>query len=93
MAESEFQEGNDDDGKTRENFKKSTEELLEKMENLTVWATQIVYDCIAIRTNPDLTNTMQHLEDAFLRCKEQLEKKGQEVLMESRGEGQKKGIN
>uniref|UniRef100_A0A8C3ETF5 Synaptonemal complex central element protein 3 n=1 Tax=Corvus moneduloides TaxID=1196302 RepID=A0A8C3ETF5_CORMO len=78
MAESEFQQGNNDDGKTRENFKKSTEELLEKMENLTVWATQIVYDCTAIRTNPALTTTMQHLEDAFLRCKEHMEKKRQE---------------
>ncbi|NXB57917.1 SYCE3 protein, partial [Struthidea cinerea] len=83
MVESEFQEGNyDDRGKMRENLKKDMEELLEKMENLTVRATQMVYDCIAIRTNPDLTNAMQHLEDAFLRCKDQMEKKGQEMLME-----------
>ncbi|NWT81807.1 SYCE3 protein, partial [Lanius ludovicianus] len=64
------------------NLRKDMEELLEKMENLTVRATRMVYDSIAIRTNPDLTSTMQHLEDAFLRCKEQIEKKGQEVLME-----------
>ncbi|NXE02360.1 SYCE3 protein, partial [Chaetorhynchus papuensis] len=83
MAESEFREANyDDRGKRRGNLKKDMEELLEKMENLTVRAACVVYDCTAIWTNPDLTNAMQHLEDAFLRCKEQMEKKGQEVLME-----------
>ncbi|NWW18404.1 SYCE3 protein, partial [Falcunculus frontatus] len=83
MAESEFQEGNyDDRGKIDKNLKKDMEELLEKMEKLTVHATQMLYDCMAIWTNPDLTNAMQHLEDAFLRCKEQVEKKSQEVLME-----------
>ncbi|NWU31650.1 SYCE3 protein, partial [Dyaphorophyia castanea] len=83
ISESEFQEGNNDDRrKTKENFKKGMEELLEKMEKLTVHATWIVYDCIAIRTNPDLTNAMQHLEVVFLRCKEEMEKQRQKVLME-----------
>ncbi|NWI77073.1 SYCE3 protein, partial [Dryoscopus gambensis] len=83
MAESEFQEGNyDDRRKMDENLKKDMEELLEKMEELTVRATWIVYDCIAMRTNPDLTNAMQHLEVTFLRCKEEMEKKRPEVLME-----------
>ncbi|NWV93981.1 SYCE3 protein, partial [Machaerirhynchus nigripectus] len=83
MAESEFQEGNcDDRRKMEKNLNRAMEELLEKMEKLTVRAAWMVYDCIAIRTNPDLTNAMQHLEDAFLRCKEQIEKKWREVLME-----------
>ncbi|NXB29507.1 SYCE3 protein, partial [Eulacestoma nigropectus] len=83
MAESEFQEGNyDDRGKMEANLKKDMEELLEKMEKLTVRATWMLYDCIAIWTNPDLTDAMQHLEDAFLRCKEQMEKKQQEVPVE-----------
>ncbi|NXJ20740.1 SYCE3 protein, partial [Dicrurus megarhynchus] len=83
MAESEFQEGNyDDKGNTSENFIKDMQELLEKMENLTVRATLLVYKCIATYTNPHLTNATQHLEGAFLRCKEHMEKKGQEVLME-----------
>ncbi|NXB22413.1 SYCE3 protein, partial [Rhagologus leucostigma] len=80
--ESEFQEGNNDRRKIEENLKKDMEELLEKMEKLTVRAAWMVYDCIAIRTNPDLPNAMQHLEVAFLRCKEEMEKKRQEVLME-----------
>ncbi|NXE36667.1 SYCE3 protein, partial [Ptilorrhoa leucosticta] len=83
MAESEFQEGNcDDRRKMRENLKKDMEEILEKMEKLTVHATWMVYDYTAIQINPDLTNAMQHLEDVFLRCKEQIEKKWQEVPME-----------
>ncbi|NWW62128.1 SYCE3 protein, partial [Ifrita kowaldi] len=81
MAESECQEGNyDDRRKTRENFTKDMEEVLEKMENLTVYVTQMVYNYIAIHTNPDVTNAMQLLEDVFLRCKEQVEKKRQEVM-------------
>ncbi|NXM50547.1 SYCE3 protein, partial [Gymnorhina tibicen] len=83
MAESEFQEGNyDDRRKVAENLKKEMEELVENMEQLTVHATWMVYDCTTIRTNPDLTNAMQHLKVAFLSCKEKMEKKQQEVLVE-----------
>ncbi|NXI16440.1 SYCE3 protein, partial [Irena cyanogastra] len=83
MAESESQEGNcDNRGKNVENFKTDMEELMEKMEELTVRAAWMAYDCVAIQTNPDLPNAMQHLEDVFLMCKEQMEKKWQEVLME-----------
>ncbi|XP_064276686.1 synaptonemal complex central element protein 3 isoform X2 [Passer domesticus] len=84
MAESESQEGNYyNRGKMVENFKTDMEELLEEMEKLTVRATWMAYDCVAIQTNPDLSNAMQHLEDVFLMCKEQMEKKWQEVLLES----------
>ncbi|NXC98777.1 SYCE3 protein, partial [Certhia brachydactyla] len=83
MAESESQEGNyDDRGKKAENFKMGMEELLEKMEELAVHVTWMTFDNIAIQTNPDLLCVMQHLEDAYLLCKEQMEKKWQEVLME-----------
>lgn len=50
----------------------------------------MAYDMVVIRTNPDLANCMRRLEDAFLSCKEEMEKKWQEVLMESKGEEQKK---
>ncbi|NXB00505.1 SYCE3 protein, partial [Cnemophilus loriae] len=83
MAESESQKGNcDKRRKMVENFKMDMEELLEEMEKLTVRAAWLAYDCTAIRTNPDLPNAMQRLEDVFLICKKQIEKKGQEVLME-----------
>ncbi|NWZ62189.1 SYCE3 protein, partial [Acrocephalus arundinaceus] len=83
MAESESQEGNyDNRGNKVQNFKMDMEELLEEMEKLTVQAAWMAYDCVHIQTNPDLHNAMQHLEDVFLMCKEQVEKKWQEVLVE-----------
>uniref|UniRef100_A0A8C5X2R8 Synaptonemal complex central element protein 3 n=1 Tax=Malurus cyaneus samueli TaxID=2593467 RepID=A0A8C5X2R8_9PASS len=90
MAESESQERNYDNMERMMEDSRDLEELLDQMEKNTVQATWMTYNLVAIRTNPDLTNAMMHLEDAFLRCKEQVEKKWQETLMESRGEGQKK---
>ncbi|XP_074907726.1 synaptonemal complex central element protein 3 [Buteo buteo] len=85
MAESEPQEGNYDNMvKMVEDPKRDLEKLLEEMEKLTVQATWMAYDMVVIRTNPDLANSMRRLEDAFLSCKEEMEKKWQEVLMESK---------
>ncbi|NXY05834.1 SYCE3 protein, partial [Pteruthius melanotis] len=82
-AESEFQEGNyDDRRKMKDNSKKDLEELVEKMEELTVHTTWMMYNFIAIRTNPNLTNSIQRLEDTFLRCKKTMEKKCQKVPRE-----------
>lgn len=50
----------------------------------------MAYDMVVMRTDPDLANSMRRLEDAFLSCKENVEKKWQEVLSESKGEEQKK---
>ncbi|KAM6314451.1 synaptonemal complex central element protein 3 [Podargus strigoides] len=91
MAESEPQEGNYDDMvKMVEDLNRDLEKLLEEMEKLTVQATWMAYDMVVIRTNPDLANSMRRLEDAFLSCKEEMEKKWQEMLSESNGEEQKK---
>ncbi|XP_054243014.1 synaptonemal complex central element protein 3 [Indicator indicator] len=86
MTESELQEGNSDNMvKIMENLNRDLEKLLEEIENLTVQATWMAYDMVVIRTNPDLASSMRCLEDAFLRCKEEVEKKYQEVLNESKG--------
>ncbi|XP_029896424.1 synaptonemal complex central element protein 3 isoform X2 [Aquila chrysaetos chrysaetos] len=91
MAESEPREGNYDNMvKMVEDPNRDLEKLLEEMEKLTVQATWMAYDMVVIRTNPDLANSMRRLEDAFLSCKEEMEKKWQEVLMESKGEEEKK---
>ncbi|KFP95811.1 Synaptonemal complex central element protein 3, partial [Leptosomus discolor] len=83
MAESEPQEGNYDNMvKMVEDVNRDLENLLEEMEKLTVQATWLAYDMVVIRTNPDLANSMRRLEDAFLSCKEEVEKKWQEVLSE-----------
>ncbi|XP_010160923.1 synaptonemal complex central element protein 3 [Antrostomus carolinensis] len=90
MAESEPQEENDDNMvKMVEDLNSDLEKLLEEMEKLTVQATWMVYDMVVIRTNPDLANSMRRLEDAFLSCKEEIEKKWQDVLVESKDEEQK----
>uniref|UniRef100_A0A8C4UVK6 Synaptonemal complex central element protein 3 n=1 Tax=Falco tinnunculus TaxID=100819 RepID=A0A8C4UVK6_FALTI len=90
MAESEPQEGNYENlVKAVEDLKGDLEKLMEEMEKLTVQATWTAYDMVVIRTNPDLANSMKRLEDAFLSCKEEIEKKWQEVLIESKGEEQK----
>ncbi|KFR09745.1 Synaptonemal complex central element protein 3, partial [Opisthocomus hoazin] len=83
MAESEPQEGNYDDMvKMVQDLNEDLEKLLEEMEKLTVQAAWMAYDMVVIRTNPDLANSMRRLEDAFLSCKEEMEKKWQEALSE-----------
>ncbi|NWT44815.1 SYCE3 protein, partial [Rissa tridactyla] len=83
MAESEPQEGNYDNMvKMVEDLNRDLENLLEEMEKLTVQATWMAYDMVVIRTNPDLATSMRRLEDAFLSCKEEVEKKWQDVLSE-----------
>ncbi|NXJ04175.1 SYCE3 protein, partial [Odontophorus gujanensis] len=83
MARQESQERNYDDMlKMVEDLNRDLEKLLEEMEKLTVQATCMAYDMVVMRTNPDLTNSMRRLEDAFLKCKKEMEKKWQEVLRE-----------
>ncbi|NXY45801.1 SYCE3 protein, partial [Ceuthmochares aereus] len=83
MAESEPQKENYDNmTKMVEDLNRDLEKLLEEMEKLTVQAAWMAYDMVVLRTNPDLANSMRHLEDAFLNCKEEIEKKWQEVLTE-----------
>uniref|UniRef100_A0A670JXN6 Synaptonemal complex central element protein 3 n=1 Tax=Podarcis muralis TaxID=64176 RepID=A0A670JXN6_PODMU len=52
---------------------------------LTVRATWMAYDMVVMRANPDLANSMRRLEDAFLTCKEEMEKNWQEMLKETKG--------
>ncbi|KFQ27823.1 Synaptonemal complex central element protein 3, partial [Mesitornis unicolor] len=80
MAEKEPQEGNYDNMvKMMEDLNRDLEKLLEEMEKLTVQAAWMAYEMVVIRTNPDLANSMSHLEEAFLSCKEEMDKKWQEV--------------
>ncbi|NWS98790.1 SYCE3 protein, partial [Mionectes macconnelli] len=81
MAEAEPQEENCEKSiKKMEKCKRDLEKLLEEMEKITVRATWMTYNIVTIHTNPDLANSMKRLEDAFLRCEEQMRKKWQEVL-------------
>ncbi|NXH14251.1 SYCE3 protein, partial [Bucco capensis] len=83
MAEPEPQEESYDNMvKMVKDHNRDLEKLLEEVEKLTVQATWMAYDMVVIRTDPDLANSMRRLEDALLSCKEELEKKWQEVLKE-----------
>ncbi|XP_027760647.1 synaptonemal complex central element protein 3 [Empidonax traillii] len=87
MAESKPQEENCENSiKKMEKWNRDLEKLLEEMEKITVRAAWMTYNIVTIHTNPDLANSMRRLQDAFLRCKEQLGKRWQETLKESKGE-------
>ncbi|KAF6121997.1 synaptonemal complex central element protein 3 [Phyllostomus discolor] len=63
---------------------KDLEKVLEEMEKISVQATWMAYDMVVIRTNPTLAEAMRRLEDAFLNCKEEMEKNWQELLSETK---------
>ncbi|KAK9407838.1 synaptonemal complex central element protein 3 [Crotalus adamanteus] len=71
--------------KMLEDLNRDLEKLLEDMEKLSVQATWMAYDMVVMRANPDLANSMRRLEDAFLTCKEEMEKNWQEMLKETKG--------
>uniref|UniRef100_A0A2I3GDX3 Synaptonemal complex central element protein 3 n=1 Tax=Nomascus leucogenys TaxID=61853 RepID=A0A2I3GDX3_NOMLE len=56
---------------------------LESIEK-NVWATWMAYDMVVMRTNPTLAESMRRLEDAFVTCKEEMEKNWQELLHETK---------
>lgn len=44
----------------------------------------MAYDMVVMRTDPTLAESMRRLEDAFLNCKEEMEKNWQELLTETK---------
>ncbi|XP_077202465.1 synaptonemal complex central element protein 3 [Paroedura picta] len=75
--------------KKLEDLNKDLEKLLEDIEKLSVQATWMAYDMVVMRSNPDLASSMRRLEDAFLTCKEEMERNWQEMLKETKGVEQK----
>lgn len=53
------------------------------LSGVAVQATWMAYDMVVMRTNPTLAEAMRRLEDAFLNCKEEMEKNWQELLRET----------
>ncbi|XP_036862569.1 synaptonemal complex central element protein 3 [Manis javanica] len=70
--------------KTLSDLNKDLEKLLEEMEKVSVQATWMAYDMVVMRTNPTLAESVRRLEDAFLNCKEEMEKNWQELLRETK---------
>ncbi|XP_032914252.1 synaptonemal complex central element protein 3 [Catharus ustulatus] len=75
MTEPESQEGNCANRREdAEKFKMDMKKCVQEMERLTVRMGLTVYDCVTIQTNPELPKAVQHLENVFLMCKEQIQK-------------------
>ncbi|XP_040847710.1 synaptonemal complex central element protein 3 [Ochotona curzoniae] len=85
MADSEPGERNCDNMlKMLSDLNKDLGKLLEEVERISVQATWMAYDMVVMRTNPTLADSMRRLEDAFLNCKEEMEKNWQEMLNETK---------
>ncbi|OCT71536.1 synaptonemal complex central element protein 3 [Xenopus laevis] len=67
------------------------ENMLEKMEKLSVRTTQMAYDMVVLRTNPALAQSMKRLEDAFFKCREEIEKNWQEMVVETKPKPEPEG--
>ncbi|XP_055368403.1 synaptonemal complex central element protein 3 isoform X2 [Betta splendens] len=48
---------------------KDLQRIVEDVENLSVQLTWMVYDLVALRTNPLLGASMRKLEEAYQRCR------------------------
>ncbi|XP_069506655.1 synaptonemal complex central element protein 3 [Ambystoma mexicanum] len=87
MADSETSDKNYDNvTQMLRDLNKDLEKMLEEMEKISVQATWMAYDMVVMRTNPVLTESMRKLENAFMKCKEEVEKNWQEILEESKKE-------
>ncbi|XP_029436904.1 synaptonemal complex central element protein 3 [Rhinatrema bivittatum] len=84
MSETESGEHSYDSvSKMLRDLNKDLEKMLEEMEKISVQATWMAYDMVVMRTNPALADSMRRLEEAFLKCKEEVEKNWQDILKET----------
>ncbi|XP_032885826.1 synaptonemal complex central element protein 3 isoform X1 [Amblyraja radiata] len=62
------------------NTRNELEENLNELEMLSVQATCMTYDMVAMRTDPSIVESMMRLNEAYLSCKESVSKDYKEVL-------------
>ncbi|XP_037635176.1 synaptonemal complex central element protein 3 [Sebastes umbrosus] len=48
---------------------KDLERIIEAIENMSVQLTWMGYDMVAVRTSPELGDSMQKLDEAYRRCR------------------------
>ncbi|XP_068111313.1 synaptonemal complex central element protein 3 isoform X2 [Hyperolius riggenbachi] len=63
---------------------RNLEQMLEQVEKLSVKTTCMAYDMALTRSDPALTDQLRGLEDAFLKCREEVEEKWRQMLEETR---------
>ncbi|XP_063290258.1 synaptonemal complex central element protein 3 [Pelobates fuscus] len=68
------------------NMNKDLEKMQEEMEKISAQAMWMTYDMVVIRTKPDLADSQKRLEETFLKCKEDIEKKWLEMLDKPKGD-------
>ncbi|XP_040294267.1 synaptonemal complex central element protein 3 [Bufo bufo] len=63
---------------------KDMERMLEQMEKISVKTTWMVYEMVATQRDPALVDQVRRLEESFLQCREEIEKKWKEMLDETK---------
>ncbi|XP_075698541.1 synaptonemal complex central element protein 3 [Rhinoderma darwinii] len=85
MAEKSTDNDNYEDvSKMLKDLNKDLERMLEQMEKISVKATWMVYEMVMTRSDPAVVDQMKGLEESFLQCREEIEKKWKEMLDESK---------
>uniref|UniRef100_A0A8C5R9T6 Synaptonemal complex central element protein 3 n=1 Tax=Leptobrachium leishanense TaxID=445787 RepID=A0A8C5R9T6_9ANUR len=72
--------------KVLQDMNKDLEKMLEEMEKISIQTTWMSYDMVVIRTKPELAESVRKLDETFLKCKEEVETKWQEMLNEFKGQ-------
>ncbi|XP_073404417.1 synaptonemal complex central element protein 3 [Dendrobates tinctorius] len=60
------------------------ERMLEQMETSSVKTTWMVYEMVMRHRDPAVVDQMRRLEESFLQCKEEIEKKWKDMLDETK---------
>ncbi|XP_073537487.1 synaptonemal complex central element protein 3 [Phyllobates terribilis] len=60
------------------------ERMLEQMEMLSVKTTWMVYEMVTTHRDPAVADQMRRLEESFLQCREEIEKKWKDMLAETK---------
>ncbi|KAM4034417.1 synaptonemal complex central element protein 3 [Anomaloglossus baeobatrachus] len=63
---------------------KDMERMLEQMEKISVKTTWMVYEMVMTHSDPAIVDQMRRLEESFLQCKEEIEKKWRDMLDETK---------
>ncbi|CAB1337560.1 unnamed protein product [Coregonus sp. 'balchen'] len=70
MADSPSSSDHQEDwGEEMMELNKDLERMIEDVENISVQLTWMAYDMVVQRTSPDLGDSLQQLEEEFLRCR------------------------
>ncbi|XP_069835157.1 synaptonemal complex central element protein 3 [Dendropsophus ebraccatus] len=70
--------------KKLKDLNKDLENMIEQMEKISDKTTWMVYEMVVTRSDPALVDQLKRLEESFLQCKEEIEKKWKDMLEETK---------